>query len=229
MCLFVKDSAIDSKPIQGFGKIMTSVVLYVDVVFAFKKKFVHEIEHPSRNLQGLRHHHLRLLGRRGVSRRNFGSCCSGRAINSKGAPGSAKCSGVGSNKCTRKVKKNPRSLLNVDSLPDFFEIEFTIVLSSYTEYKPVETRAILDAKNTEDVAVCAVNRYIQINFDLSFSCNVYLDHDCADNEDIHIKEGSGCEANLSSGVPTELRTAMPIHRESEVTLSGYCFMGELTN
>jgi hypothetical protein len=189
------------------------------VVFAFKREFVKEIEHPSRNLQGLRHHHLRLLGRRGVSRRHFGSCCSGRAINSKGAPASAGCSGVGSNKCTRKVKKNPRSLLKVDSLPDFFQIEFTVVLSSYTEYNPVETRGIIDAKNTEDVAVCAVNRYIQNNFDLSFSCNVYFDHDCADNEDIQIKEGSGCEPIQSSGAPTELRTARPIDWESEVTLS----------
>ena len=175
--------------IQGSSKVVTTVVLHVVVVFSFKREFFGEVENASRQTLGLRHS-PRLLARRGSSRGSFGKCCSSHAVNSKGAPASAGCSGAGSGRCKRKPQKNPRSLLNTDSLPDFFEMEFTSVLSSYTDYDPVETRGIVDATDTQNVASCAVNRFIDINFDSSFPCSRYSEHNCERNEDIIIDEGN---------------------------------------
>jgi hypothetical protein len=190
LCILVQENAIKSEEIQGSSKVVTTVVLHVVVVFSFKREFFGEVENASRQTLGLRHS-PRLLARRGSSRGSFGKCCSSHAVNSKGAPASAGCSGAGSGRCKRKPQKNPRSLLNTDSLPDFFEMEFTSVLSSYTDFDPVETRGIVDATDTQNVASCAVNRFIDINFDSPFSCSLYSEHNCERNEDIILVKGNG--------------------------------------
>jgi hypothetical protein len=184
--VFIGDSAIKNELVNdGSGKVMETVALKVDVIFAFKRQFAQEIESISQR-HGLRN----LLEQRnlaGCNRGGYGLCCSSKAFNSRGATGSATCGGgCGSSKCQKKKKKKAtRSLTDSNDLPDFYKKEFDQVVGLYTAFKPVETRGILDAKNTEDVASCAVNRYIEDRLNvLSFTCQKYRDYHCINNEDL---------------------------------------------
>ena len=121
-------------------------------------------------------------------------CCSSKAVNSKGARSSATCGG-GSGKCGKKKKKtNHRSLLERNSLPDLYKQEFDQVVGSYTVLKPKETRGILEAKSTEDVAACAVNCYIEDALSVaSMTCQKYREYECVSNEDIVLDQALACD------------------------------------
>lgn len=48
-----------------------------------------------------------------------------------------------------------------ESMPNFFEMDFDVVVNNHAAYVAAETRGIIDAENTLKVAKCAVNRYMQ--------------------------------------------------------------------
>ena len=176
---------------------MTSTALKMTVVFAFKKEFAKEIDEfvpESTDALGFGLNRDRILARSG----GFGKCCSSRALNSKNAPKSSSCGG-GSGGCKRKTpkKRRPRkrNLLETGSLPDFFEVDFDSVINQYDmTYSPKETRAVIDAENTINVAQCAVNRYIfdtlrpELNVEVGPAwykcCQTFRPYHCPWNEDL---------------------------------------------
>eukprot|EP00804_Cyclotella_cryptica_P003324 CCRYP_012835-RE/>CCRYP_012835-RE protein AED:0.06 eAED:0.06 QI:569/1/1/1/0.71/0.5/8/453/755 len=186
ICAFIGDSAIENELVNdGSGKVMETIALKIDVVFAFKRQFAQEIESSSQQNELRRH----LLERNltGCNRGGYGLCCSSKAFNSRGARGSATCGGgCGSSKCQRKKKKKSwRSLSASNTWPDLYKEAFDQVVSLFTLFKPEETRGILDAKSTEDVAACAVNRYIEDTLEVpSFTCQKYREYQCINNEDL---------------------------------------------
>jgi hypothetical protein len=159
---------------------MQSIAMKMTVVFAFKSDFAQSV----RRKKVRQHQNLRFLRTR--SRGRFGMCCSSTAINSKGSPSSKTCSGISTSNCKKKKTKVGRQLL---SLPDFFEKEFDAVVNSYsTIFKPKETRGVLGAQSSEDVAACAVSRYIENKLNpSSFDCDRYNEFNCANNEDIRFE------------------------------------------
>ncbi|KAL7520562.1 hypothetical protein ACHAWX_005273 [Stephanocyclus meneghinianus] len=175
---------------------VSSVAMKAFVVFAFKKKFASEIKTTFPRVRSLMQT-PRFLPRLSCSTSGFALCCSGGSINSRGAPRSAQCrGGCGSRNCQKKKKKPKkiikRELSETRDLPDLFDMAFDNVVSSYTEYKPVETRAIIGAEIAQNVATCAVNRYVQdtlrsqlsLKGQRSFHCGTYFNSRCSRNEDI---------------------------------------------
>ena len=164
------------------------------MVYAFNESYDDSFEgNQRRNLQQLRHPRSRV------------QCFTATAINSKGAPQSnyrknnKKCSKP-PKKSKRGKKKQKERLLSDSSCVDSPETEFDAFLTSCMPrepcpegvrcrtgpaFEPEETRCIMNAGNTEDVAACAVSRYIEENLDPgSFQCSTYEEFDRANNEDI---------------------------------------------
>jgi hypothetical protein len=193
ICSMISESAIKNEVVaDGSGKVIQTIALKLDVVFAFKRQFANEIENKSRR-HGLRN----LAVSRNLAtcnRGGFGMCCSSKAINSSSARGSATCggSGCGSSRCkSKKPKKNKnkikpsRQLFDSSTLPDLYGEEFDFVVNSYTEFEPEQTRGILEAKSTENVASCAVNRFIEDVLNVrSMTCKKYREYKCITNEDL---------------------------------------------
>jgi hypothetical protein len=201
VCTLISESAIKQEIVDdGSGRLIQTIALKIDITFAFNRKFSQSKQLSLRH--GLRHlmDHRHLAG---SNRGGFGMCCTSHAVNSKGARGSARCGG-GSGKCRRPPKKKtPRSLFESDTLPDLYKQEFDRVVGSYTVLKPVETRGILDAKSTEDVAVCAVNRYIEDALNVpSMTCQKYRDYQCISNEDIVIDPLLACDSGIDEVTTT---------------------------
>lgn len=181
LCVFLGDDNIQNQTVETESKkTLQSIALNMSVVFAYKKTFI-----PKKQRTKLgKSQHLRFLG---SSKNTHALCCTSHAINSKGAPKSSSC-----NKSTscRKPPKKPkgRDLLISGSLPDLFKKKFDAAVNSYTAFQPEETRGIMNALDTEDVAACAVSRYIENKLDSrSFACPRYSEFDCANNEDIFFK------------------------------------------
>lgn len=173
---------------------MVSTSFKMSVVFAYKKQFAKEMDEISFNSTALQDG-SRFLRKGG----GHGKCCSARASNSGGAPRSARCGGA--SRCRRrrpkKTRANKRILLETSSLPNFFDMDFDKVVNDYTSYKAEETRGVVDARNTTNVAKCAVNRYMQDRLQVRLiqervmgprhwfnCCGVYNKYSCADNEDL---------------------------------------------
>ncbi|KAL7517733.1 hypothetical protein ACHAWX_002630 [Stephanocyclus meneghinianus] len=177
---------------------MASTAIKISVGLAFKKQFAKEIDQTFLNateVQGLEQSDSRFLAKSRGGRGGFAKCCSGRALNSRGAPPSASCQGGGgSGRCTRKApKKNKKNriLSDSDSLPDFFKMGFDTVVKNYASYAAEQTRGIIEAEITTNVAKCAVNRYMEdtirelMNIPKTwFKCCSYVRFDCSSNEDI---------------------------------------------
>jgi hypothetical protein len=186
ICSLISESAIKNEVVNdGSGQVMQTIALKLDVVFAFKRTFAQEIE-SSKHRHWLRHLQIsRNLAT--CNRGGFGMCCSSKAFNSQAASGSATCGGgCGSSRCSKKKKKKPsRTLFESSTLPDFYQQEFDVVLESYTDFDPEETRGLLGAKSTEDVAACAVNRFIEDVLNIpSMTCEKYRKYECISNEDL---------------------------------------------
>lgn len=192
ICSMISESAMKNEVVaDGSGQVMQTIALKLDVVFAFKRQFANEIEHTTRR-HGLRH----LTASRKLAtcnRGGFGMCCSSKAINSSTAKGSATCggSGCGSSRCkSKKPKKNKkkkpsRKLFDSSTLPNLHGENFDFVVNSYTEFEPQQTRGILEAKSTENVASCAVNRFIEDVLNVpSMTCKKYREYKCITNEDL---------------------------------------------
>eukprot|EP00804_Cyclotella_cryptica_P028427 CCRYP_014212-RE/>CCRYP_014212-RE protein AED:0.15 eAED:0.16 QI:254/1/1/1/0.70/0.83/18/800/621 len=237
LCVFIGNSTADETPMSGIQSSEKSVrtksgeeidvsttAMKISVVFAFKKEFAKEVTDTSPNSRGLVHTPRFLAS---CSNGGFGMCCSGSAINSSGASPSAKCSGgCGSRRCKKKKPKKPkkklrRGLIGSLIVPDLFDVEFIDAVNSYSDYDPVETRAVVQADNVGNVAICAVNRYIQdmirprVELEQSaraFKCRVYDEADCSKNEDI-IREmdetRSFCEARGDSDYSSYFPTIAP--------------------
>lgn len=194
ICSLVSESAIKNEVVDdGSGQVMQTIALKLDLVFAFKRHFADEIEES-----GIRHglRHLAVSRNLGTCNRGgHAKCCSSTAFNSNTAKGSATCggSGCGSSRCKKKKpkKKNPkkktpsRNLFESSTLPDLYGEDFDFVVGSYTEIHPEQTRGVVDAKSTDDVASCAVNRYIEDVLHVrSMTCRKYRQYSCIDNEDL---------------------------------------------
>lgn len=209
LCVFIGNGVTDGTHTNGITSAkktvktesgetidVSSVAMKAFVVFAFKKKFASEIKTTFSRLRSLMQT-PRFLPGSSCRTSSFALCCSGGSINSRGAPRSAKCrGGCGSRNCQKKKKKPKkiigRELPQTRDLPDLFDMAFDDVVSSYTEYKPVETRAIIDAEIAQNVVTCAVNRYVQdtlrsqlsLKGQRSFHCGTYFNSRCSRNEDI---------------------------------------------
>jgi hypothetical protein len=193
ICSMISESAIKNEVVaDGSGKVIQTIALKLDVVFAFKRQFANEIENKSRR-HGLRHlAYSRNLAT--CNRGGFGMCCSSKAINSSTATGSATCgsSGCGFSRCDSKKPKKPknkkkpsRKLFDSSTLPNLHGEEFDFVVNSYTVFEPEQTRGILEAKSTENVASCAVNRFIEDVLNVpSMTCKKYREYKCITNEDL---------------------------------------------
>jgi hypothetical protein len=184
ICSLISESFIKNEVVNdGSGQVMQTIALKLDLAFAFKRTFAKEIE-SSRERHWLRHLQI---SRNLATRGGFGMCCSSTAFNSKSAKGSATCGGGGgSSRCSKKKKKKPsRSFFEGSTLPDFYQQEFDVVLDAHTAFEPEETRGVLEAKSTEDVAACAVNRFIEDVLNVpSMTCKKYRQYECSSNEDL---------------------------------------------
>jgi hypothetical protein len=154
---------------------------------------------------------------------NIASCCSkylDGATNGGLFATSALCNnGNGCNwnkKCKRKKPKKSisreRELLAISADIDLFEKDFKQVVENYTDFVPEITRAIVGANSTEDVATCTVHRYVdELNTtDTTFSCEVYEEHECADNEDIKFNDtATVCESVSPTLAPSVSPTSSP--------------------
>jgi hypothetical protein len=138
-------------------------------------------------------------------------CCSSKAFNSKSASGSATCGGGGgSSRCSKKKKKKPsRSLFESSTLPDFYQHEFDVVLDAHTAFEPEETRGVLEAKSTEDVAACAVNRFIEDVLNVpSMTCEKYRKYECSSNEDlVQDADDRACDLGFDTTSSTSTTTS----------------------
>eukprot|EP00804_Cyclotella_cryptica_P008244 CCRYP_020256-RA/>CCRYP_020256-RA protein AED:0.12 eAED:0.12 QI:0/0.88/0.8/1/0.55/0.2/10/1680/409 len=82
ICAFIGDSAIENELVNdGSGKVMETIALKIDVVFAFKRQFAQEIESSSQ--QNELHRHLLERNLTGCNRGGYGLCCSSKAFNSR--------------------------------------------------------------------------------------------------------------------------------------------------
>ena len=84
-------------------------------------------------------------------------------------------------------------------------------MENYTDFVPEISRAIVGANSTEDVGTCPVQRYIdELNTtDTTFSCEVYEEHECADNEDIIFNDTAVCESVSPTLAPSVSPTSSP--------------------
>ena len=187
ICSLISESAIKNEVVgDESGKVMQTIALKLEVIYVFNRQFAKEVE-SSRHL--LRHNIPFSRNLASCNRGKYASCCSGKSFNSKGSKGSATCGGggCGSSRCKKKKpkKKRPsRDLFESSNLPDLYEQEFDVVVDSYTQFEPEQTRGILEAKNTEDVAACAVNRFIEDVLNVpSMTCRKYREYNCIKNED----------------------------------------------
>jgi hypothetical protein len=221
ICSLISESAIKNEVVNdGSGRVVQTIALKLDLVFAFKRTFAKEIE-SSRERHWLRHLQI---SRNLATRAGFGMCCSSKAFNSKSAKGSATCGGGGgSSRCSKKKKKPSRTLFESSTLPDFYQQEFDVVLDEHTAFEPEQTRGVLEAKSTEDVAACAVNRFIEDVLNVpSMTCEKYQKYECSSNEDlvqdaddracdlgiIHPVDGNHTET-LTTANPTTATAAEP--------------------
>jgi hypothetical protein len=192
-----------------------SIAINITVVFAFKKDFDQTITRHK-----LRQHHVNRFLTPSTGTGGYGLCCAAKAFNSEGSPSSGKC-GDTTRKCKRKKKKTKgRVLFNGDILPDLFEKQFDEVVNSYTALQPEETRGILDAHSTRNVAACAVSRFVELKLDSgSFGCTRYSEFDCSNNEDILFKSGdTRCEPDQA----TQKCKYTPINFASKSTFTVCC-------
>ena len=102
------------------------------------------------------------------------------------------------------------------NIPPFnlYNTDFNNMVRRWTNFKPEESRAILDASNTKTVAVCSANRYSIDRYDEpSLTCDEFDDKDCEDNEDIlpHPDDSTDCIDPFDElgTVPTLYPTATP--------------------
>ena len=196
-----------------FDDTVHSIALDIKVVYAFNKSYddSHAENKPPlkgqqpllRALKGQQQ--LRYLASSGHS---HAMCCTAQAINSPKAPQSKACKN--SQKCSKKPQKpknQKQRLLSVSPCEDSSETQFNSFVTECMPFEPCsggklcsrrprldpeETRCILNAESTEDVAACAVSRYIEDNLDPgSFQCSRYNRFDCADNEDISFEQREG--------------------------------------
>lgn len=231
LCTLISEKAIATEIVNDeSGRAIQTIALKIDITFAFKRTFSQDEQLSRRH--GLRH----LLHRRNLarsSRSGFVMCCSSNAVNSKSARGSASCGG-GSGKCGRKKRKpkNPRSLFESNTLPDLYNQEFDQVVGSYTVLKPEETRGILDAKSTEDVASCAVNRYIEDTLNVpSMTCKKYQEYSCDNNEDLVLAQWEECDSKIAeptSSNPTTKPTSQPTVTPGKKSLIYYVVLVHAT-
>jgi len=62
---------------------------------------------------------------------------------------------------------------------------FKAIVSSYTSFTPQKVLSVLDATDTESVAICSANRFSLDSYDTPIiDCNEFSDADCVRNEDI---------------------------------------------
>jgi hypothetical protein len=183
--VLLEDANIESQVIaNGSNKTIQTIALNATISFAFKKSFAESL--PTQ-IYLRQHHLLRFLSSTDSASATHGICCSSTAENSEKAPKSSSCSNKKCSDKKKKKKKNPkwRFLLNNITLPDLSGRWFDDVVSLYTEFQPEETRGIVNANSTKDVAACAVRRYVKDNIDTkAFECTSYTEFDCAHNEDI---------------------------------------------
>jgi hypothetical protein len=207
LCVLLSDGSIQNQDVIDDSDVVDtiqSIALDIKVVCAFKKSYDDSFEGKrSPNLQQLRY--------LASGKKSHAMCCAATAINSKGAPRSDYCKN--NKKCSKPPKKTKRGkknqkerLLSDSSCVDSSETEFDAFLTSCMPrepcpegvrcrkgpaFEPEETRCIMNAGNTEDVAACAVSRYIEDNLDPgSFRCSRYEEFDCANNEDMSFEGDS---------------------------------------
>lgn len=94
--------------------------------------------------------------------------------------------------------------MNIDGLPNFFEMDFDTVVNNCTSYSVEESRGIVDAKNTTNVATCAVQRYmhdrLRPRLEITrqwFKCCTYVQSECPKNEDLPPEDDSMRENKLT--------------------------------
>eukprot|EP00804_Cyclotella_cryptica_P025298 CCRYP_010385-RD/>CCRYP_010385-RD protein AED:0.10 eAED:0.13 QI:183/1/0.83/1/1/1/6/0/642 len=228
ICTLIDESAIENEFVNdGSGRVIQTIAFKIVITFAFKRHFANEIEQQSRRYR-LRH----LIESRSLARCNqggFGLCCSSNAVNSRMDKGSATCAGLGcgSGQCGKKKKKkkpmSPRSMFVSNTLPDLYGIKFNQVVGLYTVLEPEETRGILDAPSTEDVAACAANRFIEDTLNVpSMSCQKYQEYNCNDNEDLSLVLEEKCDSALDvppTSSPTTKKTVTISPTPKPMTIS----------
>ncbi|KAL7516366.1 hypothetical protein ACHAWX_001391, partial [Stephanocyclus meneghinianus] len=172
LCVFLGDANVQNKLVGGKSKEnIQAIALKMSIIFAFKK-FDKKIKGPKKR-QRMKQHAM---------------CRAVHVINSKGAPKSASCKKNKMYDSKTPQKPKFRDLQHDENLPDLSRQQFDDVVNTYTSFHPEETRAILDAQTTRDVATCALSRFIENKLDSgSFDCGQYNKFNCADNEDIHFK------------------------------------------
>ena len=240
VCVYIAESFPDSKIVHdGSGKTVETIALKLDIAFVLKLDFVDWIERQTgRRLEAEQYQreashkndHSRIL-RVSCDSSDYSRCCTQSSIDIND---SKYCSSQAcpTKKCGRKEKKknrNNRMLLENSSqmllrtgdsrklqclskpiIRDLFGKDFKDVVATYSEFKPRQTRAILNASDTESVAVCTADRYIEDNFEIPFLCEEYKIYDCESNEDIIFKPNDPrCHPSSPTEVPTKSPTKMP--------------------
>ncbi len=117
-------------------------------------------------------------------------CCASGSITS--SPGKyCKKLGCDLDDCGRKSsmgndrRRNLRSMKEKDSDYDLSGQDFLNVVEKYTSFKPIGLAVIVNSTNADAVAICSANRFIDDNVEeYFFTCDVFDENDCVNNEDI---------------------------------------------
>jgi len=117
-------------------------------------------------------------------------CCASGSISSSRRK-YCRSLGCDLNNCSRKSSRGEnqgrrlRSIEKKNREEDLSGQDFLNVVKKYTSFEPIGLAVIMNATDTDEVAACGANRFVDDNFlENSFTCDVYDDKDCANNEDI---------------------------------------------